>query len=137
MANHSTHNSGSELKLSKKLYNKSAYLNTIDNSFTELLPVVPVSPVDDVSVGEFFQIYDNLFYEIPKKGEVNSHEYLIKQSTDYIGAQDVSNEIQALLDEITSLREENLTLQQNIIDLTTDDNTNTTQYPRGSNPTRI
>lgn len=127
MANHSTHNSGSELKLSKKLYNKSAYLNTIDNSFTELLPVVPVSPVDDVSVGEFFQIYDNLFYEIPKKGEVNSHEYLIKQSTDYIGAQDVSNEIQALLDEITSLREENLTLQQNIIDLTTDDNTNTTQ----------
>ena len=91
MANHSTHNSGSELKLSKKLYNKSAYLNTIDNSFTELLPVVPVSPVDDVSVGEFFQIYDNLFYEIPKKGEVNSHEYLIKQSTDYIGAQDVSN----------------------------------------------
>jgi len=127
MANYSTHNSGSELKLSKKLYNKSAYLNTIDNSFTELLPVVPVSPVDDVSVGEFFQIYDNLFYEIPKKGEVNSHEYLIKQSTDYIGAQDVSNEIQALLDEITSLREENLTLQQNIIDLTTDDNTNTTQ----------
>jgi len=127
MANHSTHNSGSELKLSKKLYNKSAYLNTIDNSFTELLPVVPVSPVDDVSVGEFFQIYDNLFYEIPKKGEVNSHEYLIKQSTDYIGTQDVSNEIQALLDEITSLREENLTLQQNIIDLTTDDNTNTTQ----------
>lgn len=127
MANHSTHNSGSELKLNKKLYNKSAYLNTINNSFTELLPIVSISPVDDVSVGEFFQIYDNLFYEIPKKGEVNSHEYLIKQSTDYIGAQDVSNEIQALLDEITFLREENLTLQQNIIDLTTDDNTNTTQ----------
>ncbi len=127
MVNHPTYNSGSELKLNKKLYNKSAYLNTIDNSFTELIPSSPTSNVDDVSIGEFFQIYDNLFYEIPKKGEVNSHEYLIKQSTDYIGAQDVSNEIQALLDEITFLREENLTLQQNIIDLTTDDNTNTTQ----------
>jgi hypothetical protein len=128
MVNNSTYTSGSELSLSKKLYDKSAYLNTIDNSFTELLPVVPVSPVEEVvSVDEFFQIYENLFYEIPKKGEVNSHEYLIKQSTDYIGAQDVSNEIQALLDEITFLREENLTLQQNIIDLTTDDNTNTTQ----------
>ena len=128
MTNNSTYTSGSELSLSKKLYDKSAYLNTIDNSFTELLPVVPVSPVEEViSVDEFFQIYENLFYEIPKKGEVNSHEYLIKQSTDYIGAQDVSNEIQALLDEITFLREENLTLQQNIIDLTTDDNTNTTQ----------
>ena len=127
MANHSTHNSGSELKLNKKLYNKSAYLNTINNSFTELLPISLPSNVDSVSVGEFFQIYDDLFYEIPKKGEINSHEYLIKQSTDYIGAQDVSNEIQALLEEITSLREENLILQQNLIDLATDDNTNTTQ----------
>ena len=63
MANNSTYTSGSELSLSKKLYDKSAYLNTIDNSFTELLPVVPVSPVEEViSVDEFFQIYENLFF---------------------------------------------------------------------------
>ena len=116
MANHSTYNSGSELKLSKKLYNKSAYLNTINNSFTELTPVVPPLVTDGVSVDEFFQIYENLFYEIPKKGEINSHEYIIKQSTNYIGSLGISNEIQALLDEITSLREENLTLQQNLIE---------------------
>ena len=120
MVDNSTYTSGSELSLSKKLYNKSAYLNTINNSFTELVPVVPTSPVEEVvSVDEFFQIYENLFYEIPKEGEINSHEYLIKQSTDYVGSQDISLEIQALLDEITSLREENLELQQNIIDLTT------------------
>jgi len=127
MAKNLTHNSGSELKLSKKLYNKSAYLNTINNSFTELVPSIPTPPEEGVSIGGFFQIYENLFYEIPKEGEINSHEYLIKQSTDYVGSQGISNEIQALLDEITSLREENLILQQNIIDLTTDDNTNTTQ----------
>ncbi len=129
MANHLlTYDSGSELNLSKKIYNKSAYLNTIDNQFNELTPVVPPTPVEEVvSVDEFFQIYNNLFYEIPKEGEVNSHEFLIKQSTEYIGSQGISNEIQALLDEITFLRQENLTLQQNIIDLTTDDNTNTTQ----------
>jgi len=120
MANHSTYNSGSELKLSKKLYNKPAYLNTIETQFTELISVTQEStaPTQSISVGEFFQYYNEIFYEIPKEGEVNSHEYLIKQSTDYVGSQGISNEIQALLDEITSLREENLELQQNIIDLT-------------------
>ena len=129
MANHPTpHNSGSELKLNKKLYNKSAYLNTINTQFTELVPIVPQTPVEEVvNIGEFFQIYENLFYEIPKEGKTNSHEFLIKQSTDYVGSQGISDEIQALLDEITFLRQENLTLQKNIIDLTADDNTNTTQ----------
>jgi len=125
--NLNTYDSGSALALSKKLYNKSAYLNTINTQFNELLPIPPTTPVEEVvSVDEFFQIYENLFYEIPKEGEVNSHEYLIKQSTDYVGSTGVSNEIQALLDEITFLRQENITLQQNIIDLT-NDNANTTQ----------
>lgn len=127
MANHlNTYNSGSELKLSKKLYNKSAYLNTVNTQFTELVPSIP-EEVPELTVDEFFQAYNELFYEIPKEGEVNSHEYLIKQSTDYVGATGTSNEIQALLDEITSLRQENLTLQQNIIDLIADDNNNTTK----------
>ena len=128
MANHlNIYNSGSELKLSKKLYDKSAYLNTINNQFTELVPPTPIVE-DPISVGEFFQTYNELFYEIPKEGEINSHEYLIKQSTEYVGSVGISNEIQALLEEITSLREENLELQQNIIDLTsTNDSINTTQ----------
>jgi hypothetical protein len=122
-----TYNSGSELTLSKKLYNKEAYLNTIDSQFSELLPPTSPNVVEEVSVGEFFQIYENIFYEIPKEGSVNSHEYLIKQSTEYVGSQGLSNEIQALLDEITFLRRENLTLQQNITDLIEDDNTNATE----------
>lgn len=126
MDNYTTlYDSGSELKLSKKLYNKSAYLNVIDTQFTELVP--PTPPVEEpVSVDEFFVLYDTLFYEIPKEGEVNSHQFLIKSSIEYVDSQSTSNDIQALLDEITSLREENLVLQQNIVDLTisTDDNTN-------------
>lgn len=125
--NLNTYDSGSALALKKKLYNKSAYLNTINTQFNELLPTPPLTPVEEVvTTDEFFQIYENLFYEIPKEGEVNSHEYIIKQSTDYVGSTGMSNEIQALLDEITFLRQENITLQQNIIDLT-DDNANTTQ----------
>jgi hypothetical protein len=119
------YNSGSELKLNKKLYNKSAYLNTIDTRFTELVPPPP-PVVEPVSVDEFFVLYNDLFYEIPKEGEVNSHQYLIKTSVEYVGSQSTSNDIQALLNEITTLREENLVLQQSIVDLTlpTNDNTN-------------
>lgn len=127
MANHSTlYNSGSELTLSKKIYNKSAYLNTIDTQFTELTPPIPVVE-EPISVDEFFQSYNDLFYEIPKEGEVNSHQYLIKTSVEYVGSQSTSNDIQALLNEITTLREENLVLQQSIVDLTlqTNDNINT------------
>ena len=116
MADNPTYN-GSELSLNKKLYNKSAYLNTIDNQFTELVP--PTPPVEEpVSVDEFFVLYNDLFYE------VNSHQYLIKTSVEYVGSQSTSNDIQALLNEITNLREENLALQQNIAELTIQNNGN-------------
>jgi len=126
--NLNTYDSGSALNLRKKLYNKEAYLNTINTQFNELLPPSLPTPVEEVTtVDEFFQIYESLFYEIPKEGSVNSHEFLIKQSTEYVGSQGLTNEIQALLDEITLLRQENLTLQQNIIDLIEDDNINPTE----------
>ena len=73
---------------------------------------------------EFFVLYNDLFYEIPKEGEVNSHQYLIKTSVEYVGSQSTSNDIQALLNEITNLREENLALQQNIAELTIQTNGN-------------
>lgn len=124
MADLQTYNSGSRLKLTKKLYNKEAYLNTIDTSFTELV-FIPPEPILPPTIDEFFSLYEELFYDIPKEGEINSHEYLIKQSTDYIGSAVITEDIQALLDEITALRQENLELQQNIVDLTAtvDDNT--------------
>jgi hypothetical protein len=57
-----------------------------------------------------------LFFTIPKLGDINSHEYLIKTSTDYIGVSQQTNDtIQALVEEVTSLRQENLGLQQQII----------------------
>lgn len=128
MADPQTYDSGSRLKLTKKLYNKEAYLNTINTSFTELVQPEP-TPQPAPTVDEFFGLYEELFYDIPKEGEINSHEYLIKQSTDYVGSAIITEDIQTLLDEITALRQENLELQQNIVDLTTtvNDNTRTTR----------
>ena len=73
MANY---NNTSTLNLDKNLINKRAYSNVIDTSFSQLLP--PPPPVEDtITVNEFFDYYLQLFYDIPEKGENNSHEFLI------------------------------------------------------------
>jgi hypothetical protein len=107
-----------QLNLNKRVYAKNQYERVIDTKFSQLATspsdVAPPS-TPTISVDEFFQNYTDLFFQIPKFGEVNSHEYLIKTSTDYIGSTAISNDIQALIDEVTQLRQENLELQQKTI----------------------
>jgi len=104
-----------EVKLGKQGYGANAYKNAIDTTFTQLVP--PPPPVPEVfTVEEFFELYTTLFYEIPATGEVNSHQYLIERSTEYIGfTEEKEQDIQVLLDEITQLREELLATQQELI----------------------
>ena len=58
-------------------------------------------------------MYNNLFFLIPKTGP-NSHTTLIEQSSEYVDYKANQEEIQALLDEITELREQNLQLNIDI-----------------------
>ena len=107
------------ITLTNTVYNKNQYQKVIDTSFTQLVqPQVTASVVAPaVSVAEFFQNYQQIFFQIPKFGNTNSHEYLIKTSQEYIGSSNTiaDDTIQALIDEITQLRQENLTLQQQLI----------------------
>lgn len=91
-----------------------AYKNAIDTSFTQLIP--PPPPVEEVfTVEQFFELYDQLFYEIPSEGNFNSHQFLINKSSEYIGfTEENEQDVQILLDEITSLREELLAAQVEI-----------------------
>lgn len=110
-----------KINLNKTVYEKTQYSNVINTTFSQLVPppAVTSSLTTEDQIAEFFNQYQNLFYDIPKTGEVNSHEYLIKQSSEYIQYNFIDEDVQALLDEITSLREENLDLQKQIIDLST------------------
>ena len=106
------------LTLTNTIYDKNQYQKVIDTSFTQLIqPQITASIVTPtISVAEFFQNYQQIFFQIPKLGTTNSHEYLIKTSQEYIGSSSVNDDtIQALIDEITQLRQENLTLQQQLI----------------------
>jgi len=105
------------ITLIKPVYNKNQYTKVIDTSFNQLGVVAPTSSfvAPTISVAEFFQNYQELFFSIPKFGNTNSHEYLIKTSTDYIGSnQSIDTTTQALIEEITQLRQENLSLQQQL-----------------------
>jgi hypothetical protein len=106
-----------QVTLTKQIYNKDQYQKVIDTSFTQLVqPTTAATGSTLPSVNQFFDYYNQLFFDIPKFGEVNSHEYLIKTSQDYIGVSNIVNdEIQALINEITELRQENLDLQQQLL----------------------
>lgn len=112
------------INLNKTVKEKRQYQKVIDTTFTQL--VQPPSQEPEISteekIAKFFNDYQELFYEIPKEGENNSHTYLIKQSSEYVDNQIIDDDVQALLEEITSLREENLQLQQQIVDITTNGN---------------
>ena len=106
----------SRINLNKNVFNKADFLKTVDTSFTQLVPPTPVE-IPVMNVDEFFAEYDRLFYEIPKEGATNSHTYLVETSGEYINYEKINAEIQALLDEIVSLRQELLDLNNDKLDL--------------------
>ena len=110
-----------QITISKPSFNKNSYEKVINTSFSQLTqPVANTAADQPISVQQFFTYYQQLFFTIPKFGEVNSHEYLIKTSTEYVGQTSNENDelIQSFLEEINQLRQENLDLQQNILNLT-------------------
>ena len=96
----------------KKVFNKAQYPKTINTQFSQLgVTSINDSIAQTPTVEEFFSLYDELFYEIPALGTTNSHEYLVKTSGEYINFEENNEIIEALQQEITQLREENLQLQ--------------------------
>ena len=59
-------------------------------------------------------MYNELFYEINELGPTNSHEYLIKTSTDYIDFGKNDELVEALQREIAQLREQLLETQKQL-----------------------
>lgn len=105
------------VQLAKKVYGRGLYPQVIDTNFNQLVPPTSSAP-NVLTVPEFFEAYDNLFYEIPVEGDINSHAYLVARSSEYIGVTTQNNEVDALLEEINSLRQELLDANKTILDLT-------------------
>jgi hypothetical protein len=106
----------SQILVQKTVFSKDSYNRVIDTQFSQLITQEdePLS----FSVDDFFELYDQLFYQIPREGETNSHQYILQREADYLSISISQEDVQALLDEITSLRQQVLDTQTIINDLT-------------------
>ena len=111
------------IKLNRTVFDKRKFNQSVDTEFSQLVPKEEQRffDVNLATVNDFFTIYTNLFYEIPKVGDDNSHEFLITESSEYINFEKINEDIQVLLEEISSLRsdlverdQENLELQRKL-----------------------
>lgn len=106
------------IDLNKKVFDKNSYTKTIDTKFRELgVTSITEDLSNTISVDIFFENYNQIFYQIPKNGNNNSHEYLVKTSGDYINFIAINEQIIALQEEISILRKENLSQSIQIVEL--------------------
>jgi hypothetical protein len=104
--------------LRREVFNKDQYKQVIDTNFSQLgVTSVSASAEDTISVEEFFGNYNSIFYDIPPNGETNSHEFLVRESGQYINFDQIADEILALQEEIAGLRKELLAEQIKVIEL--------------------
>lgn len=128
--NSNTNNYNFSADISIQKFNKQNFKKRVDTSFSELLNTDEESNIfnslaDDntIELSNFFDLYNKLFYDIPKTGQINSHESLIKQSSEYVNFTPNQDIINSLQEEISSLREQLLQEQENNIQLLNNTNT--------------
>lgn len=102
--------------LKKTVYNKDHFNKVVSKEFTTF-----VDDLDEptLTIDEFFQAYNDLYFSINIEGEQNSHRFLVQKSSELLSFESTTNQYQALLDEIASLRERLLISNENIIKLQT------------------
>lgn len=101
----------SQIPIEKQVFDKNQFGKVIDTEFTQLLNQQTEVPTPTFTLEDFFTLYDQLFYQIPKEGDANSHRYILQREADYLGVIIDQDDIQALLDEITALRQQVLDAQ--------------------------
>lgn len=105
------------IRLNKGVFNKASYEKTINTKFTQLGVKSVQEQIDEQpTIEEFFQMYNDLFYDIPEVGNTNSHEFLVKTSGEYINYNENDELIEALQNEIAQLRQELLEAQQQSVE---------------------
>jgi hypothetical protein len=100
------------VEMVKEIYGLNTYNKAIDTNFTELISPAQEITVSGITVDQFFEYYNQLFFEIPVSGSINSHTYLVETSQQYIGGSVLDAEKQALIEEINSLRQQILDVNQ-------------------------
>ncbi len=100
-----------QVKIQKTIYSSAGINNIINTNFTQLIRTSNETPIiPDMSINDFFQNYNILFYQISLSGSEESHLGIATKSLEYLGLS-----IDDLQNEINFLREENVDLKNQIL----------------------
>jgi len=102
------------IEVQKTLINNEEYNQLVDKEFVYFKKPEKVETLPTVE--EFFGYYEQLFLDIPIEGEVNSHEYLVKKSSEVVNIEADTLDVDLLLEEVTTLREQLLLANQQILE---------------------
>ena len=95
----------SQILIQKQVFDKDTFEKVVDTQFSQLINLQASDVAVPLTVDEFFKLYEEIYYQIPKEGDINSHRYILEKEADYLGVNLNNDDIQALLDEITTLRQ--------------------------------
>jgi hypothetical protein len=104
------------VRIVKTNVNKKEFDRVVDRSFKTF--GVELEEEQALTVDEFFTNYERLYKDIPVDGEVNSHQFLSRESGKLLDVVEDTVNIQPLLDEIDNLREQLLNANERILELT-------------------
>ena len=90
---------GEIIELQKRHYDQASTSELLDRGFSEI-----AKSRDKLTTDNFFNLYQELFYNLPKQGK-RSHTYLIEESTKFIGGYEdpKDDKIDSLLDKLTEI----------------------------------
>jgi hypothetical protein len=95
-----------QIPIEKIVYDKDTFSKVVDTQFSQLLTNTDEGDTPTFTIEDFFELYEQLFYQIPKEGDTDSHRYILEKEAEYLGVIINQDDIQALLDEITILRQQ-------------------------------
>ena len=107
----------SQISIEKQVFDKEQYGRVIDTQFRQFINQQVEEETPVFTLEDFFILYDQLFYQIPREGDINSHRAIIEREAEYLGVIIDQENIQALLDEIINLRQQVLNTQTIVNDL--------------------
>jgi hypothetical protein len=106
-----------DVAIVKTVFNTTEFNKVISTAFSTFTQ--PTSAQNTDTPEELFRLYNELYFTIDVMGDKNSHEYLVKKSSELLNFNATTQDIQPLLDEIAQLRQQNLDLNQQIVAIQT------------------
>jgi hypothetical protein len=104
----------SKISIQKQVFNKTTFPKVVDTQFKQLIDTTQADSTPSFTLEDFFTLYEQLFFQIPKEGDTNSHQFILEKEAEYLGINLNTEDVQALLAEITALRQEITSAQQTI-----------------------